>query len=290
MATPLLPECSRGRIPEGWALGNANACSIDSVLQAIHGLSNAGRLYRGESSLFPSRKPSLGRLCSENLGVEDAIRLEHAGLAIFKNKAHPFIQLADQDLLDTVIGTMMLMQHHGAPTRLLDWTKSAWVAAYHATADRPECDGHIWTFPIDALERSSDQAWYDGLKRLGEVEELDDWEEAARALPAGIGCLAMVQSTSRIVAQQGMYTIASPPLLDHAVLIGDRLRDQPRSAAVLRIPAQLKQELRRILYEMNLNASALFPGMDGAGREVAELWRWQTPIMGFRGFPRGSTS
>lgn len=41
------------------------------------------------------------------------------------------------------------MQHHGTPTRLLDWTENVLIALYFAVKDSPEVDGEIWTlYPL----------------------------------------------------------------------------------------------------------------------------------------------
>lgn len=39
---------------------------------------------------------------------------------------------------------MTLMQHYGAPTRLLDWSQSGAIAAYFACVDKRHLDGTIW--------------------------------------------------------------------------------------------------------------------------------------------------
>jgi len=48
----------------------------------------------------------------------------------FKQQAHRYLQYLPDD--EDLISWLALMQHHGVPTRLLDWTRSPYVAAYFA--------------------------------------------------------------------------------------------------------------------------------------------------------------
>jgi hypothetical protein len=46
------------------------------------------------------------------------------------------------------IGWLFMMQHYGAPTRLLDWTENVLVAAHFAVHENKREDGEIWVmFP-----------------------------------------------------------------------------------------------------------------------------------------------
>lgn len=46
--------------------------------------------------------------------------------------------------INSTLDWLCLMQHHGVPTRLLDWTESILIALYFAVVDKSECDGLIF--------------------------------------------------------------------------------------------------------------------------------------------------
>ena len=42
---------------------------------------------------------------------------------------------------------------HGCPTRILDWTRSAYVALYFAVVEESEKDGAIWAIHPQTVQR-----------------------------------------------------------------------------------------------------------------------------------------
>src|ERR1035437_9848006 len=72
-------------------------------------------------------------------------------LRIFKRKAHQFLEKPPD--LDDDFQWLALMQHHGAPTRLLDFTWSPYVAAFFAL-ERTLADGVVWAMNPARIDSS----------------------------------------------------------------------------------------------------------------------------------------
>ena len=72
-------------------------------------------------------------------------------LRIFKRKGHHF--LSGRPLPDDDFEWLALMQHHGAPTRLLDFTWSPYVAAFFAL-QLATGDAAVWALSDDLMRGS----------------------------------------------------------------------------------------------------------------------------------------
>jgi hypothetical protein len=187
------------------------------------------------------------------------------------------------------------MQHYGAPTRLLDWTKSAWVAAFFAVFGSWDSDGYIYGFRRDRLEtylrtnfesELSDLVWGPHPSDMGFPDE--EWDLAkANSRLFDIGTVEKLSQWvatyysrqahfPRLIAQQGLFTFASKPDLDHwKQLTGLLSRDD---CFEVQIKAAAKRDILRGLNSVGLNAATLFPGADGIGRSLegfARAWPLQ---------------
>ena len=172
------------------------------------------------------------------------------------------------------IKPLTVMRHYGGPTRLLDWTRSAYVAAYFAVIDQPNQDAAIWWYDREVFQKCVDAAWAGhGMNRYGIDREVDLNETAfCENGPAWITEVSLIVPFARAEAQQGFFTAAGRLGLDHDALIATLLPDDSAAPyGKLVIPAKIKPDIERELAQMNVNAVTLqYPGADHVGASLTD--------------------
>ena len=216
---------------------------------AFRGLSEAD--YRLETSLF--------RLIG---GRSD---LERHLLRNFRKYAH-----RDVVERDSTWYWLSVAQHHGLPTRLLDWTFSPYVAMHFATANTEKftTDGAIWAvnyvsahqylpdkLKLELGREGSDVLTVEMLSQVADA--LDDFD----ALSPGRFAVFFEPPSidDRIVNQFALFSVMSNPKL----ILDEWLAERPHLFRKIVIPAELKWEVRDKLDQANNNERVLFPGLDG---------------------------
>ena len=169
---------------------------------------------------------------------------------------------------------LALAQHHGAPTRLLDWSYSPYVALHFATTDLGAYtqDGVIWAVnyvevhnslpkklrAVLSEERSNAftvEMLESGVASLTELEKLSSDDFAVFLEPPSLD--------QRIVNQFSIFSLMSRPDVRF-----DRWleKEHPELTRRIIIPAELKWEARDKLDQANITERVLFPGLDGLAR------------------------
>ena len=191
-------------------------------------------------------------------------------LRIFKRKAH--LHLTHVPDANDVFQWLALMQHHGTPTRLIDFTWSPFVAAFFAL-HRATALAAIWAIFPPNVDHSTHQEI-----RGGEIVNAPDLWLRVRGnyqkyfLPgtkpfAVLGEPAVMNQ--RLILQKGTFAI--PGKLDES--LDGILLDYPNSDNVivkfeLSTP-KLRDEAMKDLYNSNITEATLFPDIDGMARSLA---------------------
>jgi hypothetical protein len=224
-------------------------------------------LFRGQADSDWSLIPSLARVI-EGRTVTAALDAEALAVEEFKQHAHLHLPSSIVSKTSDFTGWWTLMQHYRAPTRLLDWTASPYVAAYFAVEDHWLKNGAIWLFGVKELDTQMTAKYGEAELRYDKLESI--FRNAGS--PPQLLIVRRDIPTDRMIAQQGGFTACRQPLYDHAQAVED-VGCNPAFWQKIIIPAALKPQFLRRLRSMNITANALFPGIDGVGRSVAELIR-----------------
>src|SRR5262249_26217196 len=108
--------------------------------------------YRGQVNQKWKLESSLFReLEKKQENLQRCFQIEHDARNEFESQAHLHVNPSALPSQGDWLGWWALMQHYGAPTRLLDWTASPYVAAYFAVESGDETDGLVWVLNDWAL-------------------------------------------------------------------------------------------------------------------------------------------
>jgi hypothetical protein len=244
------------------------------------GGAHASLVFRGLARSTYSNRSSLARL------GDGFATLEPHLIRNFRKYAHR------ERPGPTVWDWLSLAQHHGLPTRLLDWTFSPFVAAHFATASSPGVESVVWAVDCAAAHRLLPAGLRRALDEEGATvfttELLAEHAPRLEALDELGGDAPFVlffeppSLDDRIVNQSAVLSAMS----DAEAGMDEWLEDNPELWHAWRITPEAKAEIRERLDQGNINERVLLPGLDGL---AAWLRRYYAPASGDDALQAGAT-
>lgn len=255
---------------------------MQNVQQARDGLglrSHQECFFRGHADTGYQLKPSLFRDVSSS--EYQTQKVEGRSFFSFQAQAR---QLYENEMSGWDV--LFHMQHHGVPTRLLDWTSVFGVALYFATLNwnaasaRTPC---VWLLNPYALNHA---AW--GLHRLfnptylARIEDLNrsydfselllgahrDWKEKRFGWQTPLA-IYTVQRSERMFAQSGWFTIHGTDTRS----IEEMFPDRPDILRRVEVPPEIVPTVYEYLAGTGIGHRTLFPDLDGLARSICEKFR-----------------
>lgn len=264
-------------------MGNGQEVHVEDLQQLIFALTQdqwqpseakyrINIAYRGLSSDEYPLETGLARLQAEAAGG-----LEQHLLRNFKKYAH-----RDATPGDSLWNWLSVAQHHGLPTRLLDWTFSPYVALHFATSNprgygRP---GVIWCVDYVAAHELLPPGLRTHVEPLGHglftteiltaaAGSLEAFDEYRSDDGAGVPLFFEPPSLDdRIVNQSAVFSIMTDP----EASLADWLAGHPGLYRKVVFPAELKWAIRNHLDQANVTERVLLPGLDGLCRWLARYY------------------
>jgi len=177
--------------------------------------------------------PSVGRRRSRTGGGFPSY--ERRLLKMFKEMAVPYLNKMPRNDLEWLI----IAQHHGLPTRLLDWSYNPLVAAYFAVERHHDDNSAIYIYTKESAI---------------DIEDEVDPFSITRPFK-----LRVPHISKRITAQQSVFTIQPNPRKEF---------HDPARLHKISINNEAREAIKEQLYRYNIGRASLFPGLDGLAQQL----------------------
>ncbi len=256
------PNSSGAKESASAANAGAEVRSVAELVEALsHRPSKEIVWYRGHNKASHPLVPSLARP-PRNVDAEMTL------VKRFRQNAYPFLEMSPRTEWDW----LFLMQHHGVPTRLLDWSDSPLIALWFAMEGGESKDNAcIWALqPVELNKLANlDPDFPADIPLFGQDKELDGYlPTQLNSTIASMKPIAGIASRqfTRVVAQMGSFTITHKEQFPLQEVAEGCLTQYV-------IPAASKDDIRKELRYLRMTTLSVFPELANV-KELAEEGLW----------------
>lgn len=249
--------------------------TVDSWPDAKRLLSvdKAGWAWRGHQDANWSFTSSLERAIT--LPSIKRSSVEQVLFQRFARRAHHYLE-EELPELDNYLHWFSIMQHYGAPTRVLDWTYSPYIAAFFSleSASNPASSSAVWAIDLHWCRQQATKVLRDLLSEPNlRVPGHNIWEPAEFKrffIDHSLDFVAPVEPFSmneRLTLQQGLFLCQGNLSKSFEENLG-AYEDQENHILKFILPNKVRAQALIDLDSMGLSRATLFPGIDGFAQSL----------------------
>lgn len=241
-------------------------------------------IFRGQSNAEWHLESSLHRAFEEakeihksNSGNAKILnKYEHEAVMIDRFKCHAHLYLSHLPKEDDLFSWLSLMQHHGAPTRLLDFTFSPFVALFFALEFAKD-NSTVYCINQKEIKNFDDEYFgEDKYKVYARIFQNKNSEDDAFLL-----AFEPTFANQRLLSQQGLLVATNDLNYTHEKILNTyEIKDE--NVVKIIIPPKLRYSGLRKLNQMNISSANIYPGLDGFCKTMRRLpvfgLEWQKRI------------
>ena len=231
-------------------------------------------LYRWMGDI---KRSSVGR---DFMELEDIEKLMLEG---FKKGVHHYLS-SSLHLPKTTLEWLSLMQHYGAPTRLLDFTRSPYVASFFAFEEIKKVENcAVWAVNESWCKKESIENFNNKYKDKEEFKPLEisvDLSEEIKfnevilkgeKLPCMVFPVCPKHLHKRLINQQGLFLCPGDLYVTFNKHLENLLANAVSNIKKIIMPIKCREDAIKDLELMNINSATLFSGLDGYVRSLRNI-------------------
>lgn len=234
-------------------------------------------VFRGEKRSYEHIAPTLERKARDSgIPFDQLQELESRMLNEFKRRLHHYVK--DTPHSGDYAEWLSMMRHFEAPTRLLDWSYSPFVAAYFAIEHAYNEPCVVWAVASTPYTSPELIKKYDKRKLFDKFDAFETRfvpEESKKPLAAllhhfkgsptpGLQLVNPFRLSERATIQKSVHLVPTDISLsfEENILANDKQFDGLTKLCI-KVDPDIRKDFIFHLYRMNIDRSTLFPGLQG---------------------------